>query len=102
MGAATWALGFYPLTATSDETAGGHDAYDASLDYRRYARACGGHNPITRHIRHGNGAYRENFAHAATFAENRQVTLKERRAAREGQPSSNCSSIQEAMWSQPS
>jgi hypothetical protein len=55
MDAATWALDFYPLTATSDETAGGHDAYDASLDYRRYARARGGDNPITRHIRHGWG-----------------------------------------------
>jgi hypothetical protein len=58
MGAATWALGFYPLTATCDETAGGHDAYDAydaSRDYRRYARVRGGDNPITRHIRHGVG-----------------------------------------------
>ena len=53
MGAATWALSFYPFTATSDETAGVHDAYDASADYRCYARACGGDNPITRHIRHG-------------------------------------------------
>ena len=35
MGAATWASGFYPLTATSDETIGVHDAYDASADYRR-------------------------------------------------------------------
>jgi hypothetical protein len=37
---------------------GGHDAYDASMDYRRYARACGGDNPITRHIRHGVGSRR--------------------------------------------
>src|SRR5262245_51473783 len=35
-------------------------------------------------------ARRENYAHAATCARYRPVTLKERRAAREGQPSSNC------------